>query len=55
MSRVHVYLLSEKNLHDTERGADCRCEPRIIEHGVDSRGERAIVFVHKRLRKSNGI
>jgi hypothetical protein len=50
MSRVHVYPLSEKDLHDTERGADCRCEPRIIEYGIDNLGERAIIFVHERLR-----
>ena len=46
MSRVHVFPLHQINLHDTERGADCVCEPRVIFHGKDELGKDAIIFVH---------
>jgi len=51
MSKIHVYPLSEEYLHDIDRGADCICEPRIIYNGLDSVGEKAIVFVHEKLRR----
>ena len=47
MSRIHVFPLHQMNLHDTERGADCVCEPRVIFHGKDELGEDAIIFVHE--------
>ena len=46
MSRVHVFPLHQINLHDTERGADCVCEPRVIFYGKDELGKDAIIFVH---------
>jgi hypothetical protein len=51
MSRVHVFPLHQIKLHDTERGADCVCEPRVIFHGKDELGEDAIIFVHELISK----
>jgi hypothetical protein len=51
MSKVHVFPLHQINLHDTEHGADCICEPRVIFNGKDDPGEDAIVFVHELISK----
>jgi hypothetical protein len=55
MSRVHVYPSSEENLHELEKGADCLCEPKVIDEGLDMNGERALVFVHSKFHKQDWI
>ena len=49
MSRVHVYPQCEENLHNLENSADCKCEPKVIDEGLDMNGQRALVFVHQPL------
>lgn len=51
MSKVHVFPLHQINLHDTEHGADCVCEPKVLLYGRDDLGEDAIVFVHELISK----
>jgi hypothetical protein len=53
MSRVHVYPALEENLHNLDKGADCICEPKILDEGFDLNGERAIVFVHNKIHKED--
>lgn len=55
VSRVHVYPVSEAFLHYTfGGGADCYCEPEIINLGVDDAGKPARVFTHRRLMSPKG-
>lgn len=52
MSKVHVFPVSEAELHNTfQGGADCFCEPRILDLGEDSDGKPARVFMHQVLTK----
>lgn len=52
MSRAHVFPFHQRELHDTEHGADCVCEPKVIFCGKDSLGEEdAIIFVHELISK----
>lgn len=54
MSRVHVYPVQKhkgkrsQTSHHTGFVADCWCEPKIEEHGLDAIGEPAIVYVHSK-------
>ena len=45
MSLVHVYKVEE--FHNTEKGCDCWCEPKVLDVGMDSSGNPARVFVHE--------
>ena len=48
MSRVHVYPKGQEHLHQLEN-ADCKCEPKALDEGLDNAGERALVFVHNKI------
>ena len=45
MSLVHVLPINDLRVH-AEHGADCWCEPRVLDEGVDAAGEPARVIVH---------
>jgi hypothetical protein len=45
MSVVHVVPVNDLREH-TETGADCWCEPRVLDEGTDPAGEPARVIVH---------
>lgn len=46
--KVHVYPVSESFLHNTfGGGADCICEPDILDLGADTDGSPARVFKHR--------
>lgn len=48
--RVHVYPINEKALHNIfGGGADCYCEPEVMDLGDDKTGQPARVFKHRRL------
>ena len=49
MSLVHVYPVSEELEHNSKSGIDCWCEPEIIDCGLDSSGNPARVFVHRKI------
>ena len=50
MSFVHVYPKTDKSkIHNTEKGGDCWCEPRILDIGEDKAGKPARVFVHENI------
>lgn len=56
MSKVHVYPVSEAFLHYTfGGGADCFCEPFIMDLGLDVEGRPARVFTHRRLLGSSSV
>ncbi len=50
MSRVHVCPVEEVKLHNLD-SADCFCEPKILDEGLDNEGGRALIFVHQQTRK----
>lgn len=53
MSLVHVWPAAEQKRHDFMKGgADCYCEPRILDLGWDTEGRPARVFVHQLLDRS---
>ena len=45
MSIVHVTPINDRREH-TDNGADCWCEPRVLDHGVGDAGNPARVIVH---------
>lgn len=47
MAFVHVFPIGGKK-HRISKGADCWCEPRIMDLGVDKEGLPARVFVHSK-------
>jgi len=49
MSFVHVYQKVEGIAHETEKGGDCWCEPKVLDIGVDKDGNPARVFVHENI------
>lgn len=47
MALVHVYPVAEEADHDLDRGADCWCEPTVIDEDLDPMGQHNRVFVHR--------
>lgn len=45
MSLVHVMPVNDLRAHD-DAGADCWCEPRVVDCGQDDAGKPARVIVH---------
>lgn len=46
MSIVHVVPQHDRRLHRVRKGADCWCEPDVLNEGTDDAGEPARVIVH---------
>ena len=52
MSLVHVYKHGEGRRHRLRHGHECRCEPSVINVGIDDAGHPARVFVHQQLNRA---
>lgn len=45
----HVFPDHDRREHQTEKGADCWCEPRVEDEGLDDEGKPTRIFVHHSL------
>lgn len=49
MSIAHVIPVNDLREHVDTNGADCWCEPKILDKGIDDAGFPARVIVHQAL------